>query len=595
MIDGSGGVKGSCASCLSDTAALSCRIGLTLLAMTGLCLGAGPDTFRNTTKDAAYVGSKVCAGCHTGIYESYRKTGMGRSMAPASSPTELAKIPSPVTFWNEKLNRHFSVYREGDAIFQSEHELDSSGSEVFRTTQKLEYVVGSGTNGTTYLVKRGDSLFEAPLSHYERIGNWSFSPGYEAEDAGFSRPIQAGCLSCHSGQAQPVPNRPGAYRDPPFRELAIGCENCHGPGQLHVNERSRKLPVKGKLDDSIVNPAKLPGWLADNICMNCHQGTATRILQPGKSYLDFRPSKPLDETVAIFESPALPGATVSPLLEHYSMMTLSKCYRESNGRMSCMTCHDPHVQPTSQSASYFRGKCLSCHTEASCKLPAGASRSDCAGCHMPKQNVTQVAHSVLTNHRIVSRNDQPLPKEAFQQTTEELPDLVHLNRIPGRKDKVPPITLLRAYGELISSQPQYRRRYLEILQEAAKTDANDAAVLSALAWLEVGKNTPESNSKAMDYLARAIQSGSLLGADFEKQAELLSQAGRAPEAIDALKRGIKVDPYHQRSYKALALLYISAKRYEEAIQVMRQELDAFPQDTFMRTLLKQAESAPRRR
>ncbi len=514
-------------------------------------------------------------------------------MTSASDPAELAKIPKPVTLRNEELNRYFSVFRENDAIFQSEYEHDSSG-EVFRTTKKLEFAIGSGTNGTTYLVKRGDSLFEAPLSYYARIGSWGFSPGYEMEDAGFSRPIQTGCLSCHSGRVEPVPNRPGAYRDPVFRELAIGCENCHGPGQLHVNERSRKVPVTGKLDDSIVNPAKLPGWLADNICMNCHQGTAARILQPGKEYLDFRPGTPLDETVAIFEPPAQPGAAVSPLLEHYSMMTLSKCYRESNGRLSCTTCHDPHVQPRSESASYFRSKCLGCHTAASCKVAAGTRGDDCAGCHMPKENVSQIAHSVLTNHRITSRNDQSLPKEAFQRTTEELPDLVHLNRIPGKKDKVPAITLLRAYGELASSQPQYGRRYVETLQEAAKTNPDDPAVLSALAWLEVGKNTPESNSKAMDYLGRAIQSGSLLANDFEKRAEQLNQAGRAPEAIEVLKRGILVDPYHQRSYKALALLCIAEKRYEEAVQVMRQELDAFPQDSFMRNLLKKAEAASRR-
>jgi len=213
---------------------------------------------------------------------------------------------------------------------------------------------------------------------------------------------------------------------------------------------------------------------------------------------------------------------------------------------------------------------------------------------MPKQNVIQVAHSVLTNHRIISRLDESLPKEAFQRTTEELPDLIHLNRIPGRKDKVPPRTLLRAYGELLTSEPHYARRYVEVLQEAAKTAPGDPTVLSALAWIEVGKNTPESNSKAMDYLGRSIQSGSQLATDFEKRAELLNQAGRVPEAIEVLKRGISVDPYYQRSYKALTLLLISEKRYQEAVQAMRQELDTFPQDSFMRQLLKKAESAPRR-
>ena len=98
-------------------------------------------------------------------------------MAPASSPAELAKSPKPVTLWNEKLNRYFSVYREKDEIFQSVYEPDSSGGEVFRATSRLEFVIGSGTNGTTYLVKRSDSLFEAPLSHYaeaERHADCSF-------------------------------------------------------------------------------------------------------------------------------------------------------------------------------------------------------------------------------------------------------------------------------------------------------------------------------------------------------------------------------------------------------------------------------------
>jgi len=210
---------------------------------------------------------------------------------------------------------------------------------------------------------------------------------------------------------------------------------------------------------------------------------------------------------------------------------------------------------------------------------------------MPKQNVAQIAHSVLTNHRIVSREDQPLPQEAFQRTTEDLPDIVHLNAVPGRKDKIPPLTLLRAYAELAPSGPLYQRRYRETLEEVAKTHPNEPTVLSALGWLAAGKNTPESDTAAMDYLSRAIRNGSLLAIDFEKRAELLNRAGRPSEAIVVLQQGIGVDPYYQRSYKALTLLFVSQKRYQEALQVMRQELAIFPQDSFMRTLLKQGESA----
>ena len=86
---------------------------------------------------------------------------------------------------------------------------------------------------------------------------------------------------------------------------------------------------------SIINPGRLDPWLADNICMSCHQGRALRVLQPGKSYADFRPGTPLDHVMAIFAAPLDPkggSAPISPLLEHFSLMSLSKCYTATKGR-----------------------------------------------------------------------------------------------------------------------------------------------------------------------------------------------------------------------------------------------------------------------
>jgi hypothetical protein len=199
--------------------------------------------------------------------------------------------------------------------------------------------------------------------------------------------------------------------------------------------------------------------MADNICMNCHEGTATRVLQPGKQFSDFRPGRPLDETVAIFAPPPKPGSTgASPLLEHYTLMRMSKCYRATGGTMHCLTCHDPHVQPRATSIAYYRTKCLGCHAESACKLPlnirtARNKQDDCAGCHMPK-TPAGIPHSVLTDHRIVTSKDESLPEEAYHLTTPELPDLVHIDAVPGKKDQPPPLTLLRAYGELATSDPQ---------------------------------------------------------------------------------------------------------------------------------------------
>jgi hypothetical protein len=78
-------------------------------------------------------------------------------------------------------------------------------------------------------------------------------------------------------------------------------------------------------------------------------------------------------------------------------------------------------------------------------------------------------------------------------TTPELPDLVHSDAVPAKKDQILPLTLLRAYGELAISDPQYARAYLKIVDQLAQTNPDGHAVLSALGWREFGRNTPEGN------------------------------------------------------------------------------------------------------
>ena len=258
--------------------------------------------YRNAAPGVEFVGSKICAQCHQDVYEEFTKTDMGRSMR-TTLPSDLEKVPQPVKVLAKELNRYFEVFRQNSDLYESEYQLDENGREVFRTTRKVEFIVGSGANGFTCIVQRGDYLFEAPLSFYTRANRWALSPGYEVRDYGFDRPIYEGCAVCHSGRARPVSGADGLYLNPPFEELAIGCENCHGPGELHVRERTEGAPVPLQRDSEIVNPAKLTPFLTDNICMYCHQAGDVRMLQPGKSYLDFRPGTPLDDTLAIFMIP----------------------------------------------------------------------------------------------------------------------------------------------------------------------------------------------------------------------------------------------------------------------------------------------------
>jgi len=533
----------------------------------------GKGALRNTAAGVDYVGSAACAGCHEQIYREFRRTPMGRSMSVASDPGLLKLASKPVEVVSSQSSRRFEVFRQGDSVYQSESEAGT-----FQTSLKLEYAVGSGVNGYTYIVRRGDYLFQAPLSYYSRAGKWELSPGYEFADYGFRRAVPAACIACHSGRAQPVSGQDGRYGEPPFRELAIGCENCHGPGQLHVTELGKGLKSSG----SIVNPAKLTARMAEDICMNCHQRGDTRVLQPGKDYLDFRPGTYLNDTLAIFK---LSSGEDADLLEHHSAMKASKCFRASGGRLSCLTCHDPHRSPVGEEAiAWYRSKCRTCHSDSSCKLPTRARQAqgnDCTACHMPKRTAGPISHSALTNHRIPATAGQP--DRAGAPPTE----LTHINLPPGGA-MLPKITLLKAYGELMEKQPRFRQRYLELLDELGRETPHDAFVQAALGRRSLQDPSPDGALRAREQLSRAIELGFRAYTVYSDLSDALERLGRLDESARVLADGVALHPFTPVLYKMLAMRYIGLRQYPQAKETMQRYVDLFPEDAFMRGLLEEA-------
>lgn len=408
-------------------------------------------------------------------------------------------------------------------------------SELYQNSYKLDFVIGSGVNGRTFLASRGSTLVEAPLTYYSKPRTWDLSPGYERADAGFSRTVPEACIACHS--ASSILN-PDNLAD----DIAIGCENCHGPGTAHVAR-----PVRG----NIVNPARLDKRRADDICMYCHQGGDTRVLQPGKHYSDFKPGEPLNRTIAIFK---LPARKESDLLEQHSAMRLSKCYRASGGKLNCLTCHDPHRQVN------YNARCMECHSTTVHAKDAG---NNCVSCHMPKRAVTQISHAALTNHRIVATPGEPLPENNSS---------IYFN---GEMAKLPALTKLAAFGELGMT-----KEYLEVLDVLAKTMPGDPLVRASLGRLALLQQRP---ADAVNDLRDASTVTSLLDL-----AQALKLSGRQPESVPVLERAIALEPYNATARKTLVLAYIEAKDYAGAKKSMRKYVEDFPEDAFMRGLFDKA-------
>jgi hypothetical protein len=254
------------------------------------------------------------------------------------------------------------------------------------------------------------------------------------------------------------------------------------------------------------------------------------------------------------------------------------------------------VQPTTNSVEYYRQKCLTCHSEQSCRLPLHdrqleAPADDCQGCHMPKQPVTGIAHSILTSHRIVKTPEEEFPNDSFMANRLELGGLIHLDSIPGQSDQVPPLTLLHALGEIESTDPSYVPSYIRELISLEKQKSTDPEVLSGLGWLHLAKGPDYDENQAKDYLSRAIQVGSTRPEDFLAVSEILMKERQSADAEKVLLQGKSLLPYDERFYQKLCVLYISTNQYEKALNMLQSSNQSFPEDSFLRLLWQKVAQA----
>ncbi|HTJ29179.1 MAG TPA: tetratricopeptide repeat protein [Acidobacteriaceae bacterium] len=552
---------------------------------------------------AAYVGTAACSRCHLAIANSFVRASMGHSITPIT-PDFLKTLPlSPdhnPTVIDPTSHHQLTVQAADGKLYQIESE-SANGREVFNNSHAMEWIIGAGENGFGALLRRNGYLFQAPLSYYSNARHWDLSPGYQNGDLAFNRLIQPGCIYCHSGRPQPVSNFAGKYESTVFTQTSVGCENCHGPGSEHIDAMENGAEYKPGHDPTIVNPQHLTSHLANDICMGCHQVGDARVLRPGKSYQDFRPGQPLDNTVSIF---MLPPSRENPPqddhLEHYYAMSLSKCFRASATQpeakqMRCISCHDPHVEPASADApAFYNSKCMACHTTSSCKAAPSARQAtspadNCIGCHMPKRAITVISHSVATNHRIVARPDEPFPEAAFAETTPAMPDLIHLNAIGKRGAEAAPtpaLTRLQAYELLEISKPTEKDRFhaawLSVLSELESNNAENPIVQAALGHRELqAQHLPQ----AIDHLQHALRLNPTQPAVFADLSEAQAQSGQLDEAIASARKAVELDPFAPNPQKMLISRLVEAKQYPQAQSALEHYVELFPEDDGMRRML----------
>ncbi len=387
--------------------------------------------YLNHSDSAKYVGMSTCKLCHQNIYNTFIKTGMGKSLGLATKEKSSADF-SKSSIYDKYSNMHYNAFWDKDSLFFKEFRLEKSDT-VFSRTEQVNYIIGSGQHTNSHLQTVNGYINQMPMTYYTQKKHWDLPPGFEnGVNTHFTRKIGLECMSCHNGYPNFVLGSENKYTSIP---TGIDCERCHGPGSLHVAERQSgtKVDTSRLIDYTIVNPAKLSIDRQFDLCQRCHlQGNA--VLKEGKSFYDFKPGQKLSDYISVF-LPKYKNADEDFIMaSHADRLKQSACFIKSyekvtstssvantlkpyKGALTCVTCHNPHVSVKETNAGVFNEACNGCHnsngksvllcSEKNVVLARNAKQGhstskflNCVSCHMPATGSTDIPHVSVHDHYI---------------------------------------------------------------------------------------------------------------------------------------------------------------------------------------------------
>lgn len=379
------------------------------------------------------------------------------------------------------------------------------------------------------------------------------APGYDRPDhEGVLRRARLECLFCHNAYPALASNpRNGYYRnqgEPAALPEGIGCQRCHGPGAEHVR------------DGAIINPMKLTPQRRNDVCYECHMQPT--VVVPGIRRFDrdlnaFRPGQVLSDSIVHLDitDPGVPRAERFEINHHPYRLEQSRCFRESGGKLSCLSCHDPHRKITD--AAHFRQVCMSCHAKAH------RASEDCTSCHMPKRRTQDVVHVVMTDHRIgitPAGMNLVAPREEREPVIEEI-DLI---------DRPPDAELYRVIAASRAGSRAAGVRLEQLLAEKPSTDIEPYLDLAAAQLRQQRYDAVEKTAKLI--LARVP--------DHPLATEWLGLAranqGFREEGIALLRKATQLDPMRVEAQYNLGLQLQAAGKNDEAIAAFEKAVAGRP-------------------
>ena len=198
------------------------------------CYGLAQNRAPNAVTPVASADA-ACGRCHGEILRKYLDT----PMANASGRALDHAIPG--SFYHAASKITYRLFADDQAFWLS---YARNGGQ---TRQKLEYFMGSGHLGVTYLYSINGYLLESPVAYYGNLKAYDMKPGLGSSlRLPEALPMSSGCMRCHMSSVQRAdPGTNNHYQGLPFlhgginlRELPRG----YAGARSHSRQSSRDQP-----------------------------------------------------------------------------------------------------------------------------------------------------------------------------------------------------------------------------------------------------------------------------------------------------------------------------------------------------------------
>ena len=454
-----------------------------LLGITGYILWYQYMRGASVSGPAVYAGSQACASCHEKESVAWQQSHHYHAMEHASEQSVRGDFNNASI---EYFGRRTRFHRDGKQFL-----VTTENEQGQDQTFLVQYTLGYDPL-QQYLVSFPDGRVQAlPFAwdtRSKQAGGQRWFHLYPGDNITprnplfWTRPLQNWnymCADCHttgfSKNFSDVENR----FDSRWKELGNGCESCHGPGSLHIQQMQKNT---ASIADRFILPLHAQSQQIDQ-CGVCHARRDR--LKEGVAEEKINDSwKPelLHESLYFSD-----GQIRDEVFEIGSFMQ-SKMY---GAGVTCSNCHEPHSGSLRAEGNMLCGQCHapSIYDDKKHHFHLADSKgARCTSCHMPER--TYMVVDVRHDHRFSV--PRPLQSEKIQS-----PDACtscHVGKSKSWAEEV--ILSHRASGKspgpphfgLLLWQARFEKQAAMKSLGSLVTDDRYAAIARASALVELGRH-----------------------------------------------------------------------------------------------------------